>query len=222
MFLSRMSLNPARRGTRHLLSSRERMHAAVLASFPPGDGESRVLWRVDEAGPAVTLYVVSPREPDFTHLVEQAGWPTTEAWQAREYDPFLARLEANQRWHFRISCNPVRQVRQEGRRSRFQAMRTPKHIEEWLDARAELAGFTVVPNDVPGHVNGRDVVVSEIQTLRFSKRSAGSRSRTVTISSAACEGTLRVDEPELLRRALSEGIGRGRAYGCGLMTLAPV
>ena len=42
----------------------------------------------------------------------------------------------------------------------------------------------------------------------------------MTLVLATFEGVLEVTEPEALRRVLTHGIGRGKAYGCGLMTLA--
>ena len=49
MYLSRMYLNPQRRQGRALLASPQKMHAAVLSSFPPipVENDERVLWRLD-------------------------------------------------------------------------------------------------------------------------------------------------------------------------------
>ena len=44
----------------------------------------------------------------------------------------------------------------------------------------------------------------------------------MTINRTVYEGVLRITDPESLRRALIAGIGRSKAYGCGLMTLARV
>lgn len=43
---------------------------------------------------------------------------------------------------------------------------------------------------------------------------------TVTLGTAVFEGQLRVADVKRLREALMSGIGRAKAYGCGLMTLA--
>src|SRR5690349_679645 len=98
MFLTRFRLNPARRGARKLMGSPHALHAAVRAGFPNdadyARGADRTLWRLDvQAQASAVLYVVSPGKPDFTHLVEQAGWPTTtEAWDTRDYGPLLDTL----------------------------------------------------------------------------------------------------------------------------------
>src|SRR4051794_5740870 len=103
MHLTRFEINPARRQARAMLASPQRMHAAVLAAFPESRDESipgRILWRLDEGHHDVVLYLVSPDKPDLTHLVETIGRPTY-GWQTRDYDPFLDRLTAGERWAFR-------------------------------------------------------------------------------------------------------------------------
>ena len=42
----------------------------------------------------------------------------------------------------------------------------------------------------------------------------------MTLALATFEGVLEVTDPDALRHGLVHGIGRGKAYGCGLMTLA--
>ena len=41
----------------------------------------------------------------------------------------------------------------------------------------------------------------------------------MSILGATFEGILTVTDPELFCRALTEGIGRGKAYGMGMMTV---
>jgi CRISPR system Cascade subunit CasE len=87
-YLSKVVLNPQRRAGRPLLGSPQSLHAAILAAFPgrlSDRSDERVLWRLDPAPGAVHLFVVSPEEPDFTHLIEQAGWPTLPTWKTRPY-----------------------------------------------------------------------------------------------------------------------------------------
>ncbi|GAA2774561.1 type I-E CRISPR-associated protein Cas6/Cse3/CasE [Streptomyces lavendulae] len=43
---------------------------------------------------------------------------------------------------------------------------------------------------------------------------------TVTLDIVDYEGTLTVTDPALLAQTLLAGIGSGKAYGCGMLTLA--
>lgn len=225
MYLTRMRLNTARRGSKKLLGSPQAMHAAVLHGFPgensaPGDG-ARTLWRLDRgARHDALLYVLSATEPDLTHLVEQAGWPTRPGgWETRPYGSLLNRLETGQRWAFRLTANPVRTARgpgqKPGERSRTVREVTAKQQTEWLLRKAEGNGFTVPP----GKTGEPNMMLKEREQLRFQR--AGSK-QPVSLSIATFEGVLEVKEPEAMRRAMTAGIGRAKAYGCGLLTLASV
>jgi CRISPR system Cascade subunit CasE len=221
MYLTQFDVNPARRGAQRLLGSPQAMHAAVLASFPPPaspvvpeQGSARVLWRVDRAGrTAAQLYIVSPAKPDLTHLVEQAGWPTTQTWQSRDYSPLLDRLDEGQRWGFRLKANPVHGVRvTEGRRTQPLGHVTVAQQENWLMTRAEKHGFTLSK----GRGGDPEVVVHSRETVRFLRRG-----ETVTLTTATYDGLLEIIDAGALRTTLVAGLGRAKGYGCGMLTLAP-
>lgn len=219
MFLTRMALNPARRGTRRLLSSPQQVHAAVLSAFPPGtaEGSGRPLWRVDTHGPRVTLYVSSPARPDLTHVIEQAGWPTgDETWRTVDMTEGWSRLTEGQRWAFRLTANPViARATGPGARGKVSSLLTVDQQEQWLIARAEGHGFEIPLNSV----GARELVVSSRRTVRFERRTDGVK-RTVSINQATYTGALVVRDADALRATLTHGIGRAKAYGCGLLTLA--
>ncbi len=221
MFLTRMQLNPARRAARRLLGSPQAMHAAVLHGFPdarPTD-EGRVLWRLDTYDQRFVLYVASPEEPDFTHIVEQVGWPTTSAWDTRPYAPLLDSLQAGQRWHFRLTANPSHWVRLDGwKGTKPIGHVTAKQQEQWLLDRADR-------RDEPGRLGFRIATLAQTGEPDFALVSRTSRrfdrdGSKVTLATATYEGHLEVTDPAKLRHALTHGIGRAKAYGCGLLTLA--
>jgi CRISPR system Cascade subunit CasE len=222
MYLTRFDVNLARRGTQRLLGSPQAMHAAVLASFAPQspeagprEGLARVLWRIDRTGKtAAQLYIASPTMPDLTHLVEQAGWPTTQTWQSRDYSTLLDRLEEGQQWGFRLKANPVHGVRvTQGKRTQPLGHVTVAQQENWLTIRAHKHGFALSK----GADGDPDVIVHGRETVRFLRQGA-----TVTLTTATYDGILEVVDAGALRTALVAGIGRGKGYGCGLLTLAPM
>lgn len=223
MYLARAQLNPTRRGARRLLGSPQAMHAAVLSCYHAAQENGRILWRLDAHERSQWLYVVSSAPPDLTSLVEQAGWPQTDGGDVRSYTPLLDRLAEGQRWHFRLTANPTQATRKGGRvsqgaprmleRSKRFGHVTVKHQEEWLLTRCEGWGFTV-PYDE--EQDALDLVVSERKVESF--RRGDSR---VTIAKASYEGQLVVADPAALRRTLVTGAGPAKAYGCGLLTLAP-
>lgn len=217
--LTRMHLNPARRGARALLGSPQAMHAALMAAFPPGerdsDAQGRILWRVDcHAEHPALLYLLSPVKPDLTHVVEQAGWPTTATWESRDYSPLLERLADGQEWAFRLTANPVRRIRQEGAsRSEVKAHVTADQQATWLLTRTGPWGFMIPPTATDGQPA---LLVRDRRSWAFPRKGA-----TVSLATATFDGILRVTDRQALRQALTGGLGRAKAYGCGLLTLAP-
>ncbi|MFE6335237.1 type I-E CRISPR-associated protein Cas6/Cse3/CasE [Streptomyces sp. NPDC002776] len=248
MFLSRFRVNTARPGARRLLSSPQVMHAAVMSAFPqilpsdrPAPDQPRVLWRLDQRGHAeILLFVVSPTRPDLTHLVEQAGWPAVATpdepgWQTRPYTPFLDRLNPGTQWAFRLTANPVHTIRRkEGEPRKLTAHLTPVHQMGWLldDKRLTRLGFRVLQKPAdrralpagltqhkhPHHGDRYELAIRDTRSLNFQKGQGG----PVTLVTVTFEGRLEITDADAIRRTLTQGIGRGRAYGCGLLTLAPL
>lgn len=216
MYLSRFEINLARRAARDLMSSPQRLHAAVLAAFPPGQDTAttgRLLWRVDPQPHSALLYLVSPHRPDLTHLVETVGWPTTQTWQTREYTPLLDSLASGDRYAFRLTANPVHSLtRGDGARGKRVAHLTAAQQTDWLLARTERCGFTI-PDGVGKEP---DVAVHARRTHRFARQR-----HTVTLATATFQGHLRITDPDRMRQTLTRGIGPAKGYGCGLLTLAP-
>lgn len=218
MFLTQMHLNATRRGAQKLLGSPQVMHAAVQAAFPPGALEyanGRALWRIDRPDKTTTsLLIVSPIEPDLTHVVEQAGWQTSQAWQTREYTQLLDRLTPGQQWGFRIRANPVRNVRlSDWTDTKPVGHVTVKQQEDWLVSRAARHGFQIP--DGPEQTAALSVVGRDrVQFIKGGHKAV--------LSTATYEGVLEVVDTEALRASLISGIGRAKAYGCGMLTLAPL
>ncbi|MCX4681570.1 type I-E CRISPR-associated protein Cas6/Cse3/CasE [Streptomyces sp. NBC_01433] len=227
--LTRCPLNPAR--ARHLTASPQRLHAAVASAFPPPPSGTapghRVLWRLDETRHPhrqSTLLMVSSTPPDLTHVIEQAGWPhhtnpDNPGWDTRPYTPLLEALRPGTRLYFRLTANPTRDVVHPSRRRSVRtALTTPTEQVQWLLDRAPKAGFTI-----PQRIEQPDqpqLTLTANQMLDFTRTPAEHRSRNVRIRTVTYEGHLHVTDPEALRHALTHGIGRGKAYGCGLLTLA--
>ena len=233
MFLTKIDLDPARRLARKYLGSPQVMHAVVLRATggDDGDGPGRVLWRADRGPATTTLYLLSPSEPDCTQIVAEAGAAGTRSLTL-DYSPFLATLDAGQVWAFRLTANPSYSAPRgpEVRGKRYGHV-TVEQQRRWLIERTPRYGFELVP--VSGAaVSGADadaiaasasVVVVRRERPVFRRRNPDrDRRDRVTINRTVYEGVARVTDPDALRHALVAGIGRSKAYGCGLMTLARV
>lgn len=138
---------------------------------------------------------------------------------------------------------------QDKRRRGFRlGQRTAKHQLAWLTGRVKQHGFELrelpaqapaVPSILPlidppdGNLEtALDASVTSSERRVFSKTDTKDGQpvlqdgkpvrRQVTVQTATFSGTLRVTEPVDLARTLLSGMGPAKAYGCGLLTLAPL
>lgn len=188
-------------------------HGAIESSFQPYSKE-RLLWRVDELRGQRYLLLVSRYQPDLSRVVQQFGREGQNASETKSYEPFLNKISHGDSWHFRLAANPTRSIRTasgDQKRGSVVAHVTREQQRDWLQVRAEQHGFILAPN-------GFDVVRSEWREFRKNER----QRHPVSFKMATFEGALTVLEPELFKAALVNGIGRSKAYGCGLLTIAPL
>ena len=205
MYMTRMELDTAKRATMLALASPNLLHGAIESSFP-GERKRR-LWRVDSLKGRQYLLIVSEDRPDLSAACAQFG-VDRGGWETRDYAPFLGRIEAGSRWHFRLAANPtVSKAQNQGERGRVYAHITANQQKNWLLSRAEKHGF---------HLEESEFDIVNRGVLTFNK---GADRQRVTLGICTFEGILRVSDPEWFCTALTEGIGRGKAYGVGLLTI---
>ena len=82
-------------------------------------------------------------------------------------------------------------------------------ISEWFVKRAESSwGFSVAAEGLE---------VKQVRVQQFEKKSC-----RVTLQQALIKGRLHVTDREKFRRSFERGIGKGRAFGCGLLQIVPI
>ena len=218
MYLSRVEVNVHRRDTIRLMSSPHIVHAAVMASFPSYESiDTRTLWRVDSLGPSTYILVQSGMKPDFSHIVDQYGWPASkQTWDTVDYDPFLDKLKDGQVRRFRLTANPVHSVKdplnKEGR-GKVMAHVTADQQKKWLIERSERCGFRIEDTNTENKEPALEIKSRDFQQFTRDRKD-------VSLSIVTFEGVLVVKDAALLRESMKKGIGRAKGYGCGLITLA--
>ncbi len=216
MYLTRMELNVNKRETMKALASPSMIHGAVENAF---QGErKRRLWRIDCLDGKWFLMIVSEERPDLKEAVKQFGMQDL-MWETKDYRPLLDRIQDGGRWHFRLTANPtVSRMDQRGKetetaalktRGKVYAHQTAEQQEQWLIKRASRHGFAL-------EKEGFCVVHQE--WFHFKKKSQ--EQGLVSIAGVTFEGVLTVTDADLFRKALCDGIGREKAYGMGMLTVA--
>ena len=206
MYMTRLELDPMKRDTRKALAAPAMLHGAVEQAFE--GARKRRLWRVDELNGRRYLLIVSKDVPELTAAAAQFA-PEGATGETRSYDAFLSNIAAGSRWHFRLAANPtISRAGPADGRGKVYAHVTVRQQEQWLMDRAEKHGF---------QLEAGGFKVTRRGMLSFNK---GAQRQRVTLGYCVFEGTLRVTDADLMRRALTEGIGRGKAYGLGMLTIA--
>lgn len=207
MYLTRIALDDRRRETMQALASPGILHGAVGRCF--GEERESCLWRIDRLHEVTHLLILSRDAPDCTAIAAQFGSPD-DTGCTKAYDGFLSQIREGQCLRFRLRANPVRSVSQGSGNGRGKvcAHVTQAQQKQWLMERAEKHGFSLSEDAFD---------VTDTRWENFPKH-AGEK-RTVTLRTAAFEGVLTVTDAELFKKTLTGGIGRAKAYGCGLLTV---
>lgn len=228
-YLSRIWLNPLRTRTQAFLRNPQALHAAVLGGIANQPVTERVLWRLEAAPHRLDLIVLTHSRPSWEHLVEQAGWPGADDAEAlvRSYDPLLRAVVRGRQFAFRLKANPTsttkhpqsptaaqkEQLNRSGRpRGVRLAHRTAAHQLAWLCSHVDKWGFRLLRSE-DGTPAAR---VDARERLAFTKGG-----NSVVLHTATFEGLFSVENPDIAAASLLHGVGPGKGYGLGLITLAP-
>ncbi len=206
MYLSKIRLDTANRNTLRALTAPQKFHGALESSF--SGARERRLWRIDSLHGDLYILLLSEEMPDFSGFCRQFCRTPDDA-QTKQYDGLLARITAGSVWHFRLTANPVKSQKKENCRGKVQAHITADYQKSWLLSHCEKYGFRLSEDSF-------DVTQSKWHQFYKSDRNR------VSLLAVTFEGTLEVTDPELFRKALCAGIGRGKAYGLGMLTVMHV
>lgn len=229
MFLSRLMLDPRSPAVRRDLADRHGLHRSVMCAFPDveeDEARSRlgVLFRIEsgDGGRELRLYVQSTEAPDWSRLPEDYLLGVPENPACRPLEAAHERLQEGTTFAFTLTANPTRKVgttlksereagcKKNGRRA---PIRDPLQQIEWLVRKGEQGGFELLPSDRTGLP---DVAVREEAMIRGRRSGSG-----VSFSGVVYQGHLRISNREAFMETLRGGVGPGKAYGLGLMLIAP-
>lgn len=238
MFLSRLILDVRSGTARRWLSDVDLLHREVMAAFeraPSAEAPRAslgVLFRLDrQRDGRLVLLVQSSEKPSWHRLPEgvlvraDAFADTPQNPSVKGLDEQFSNLRDGQILRFRLRANPTKKVdtktgpdgkRRNGRRV---ALKTEAGRLAWLQRKGEQHGFQLgtvsQSGDVPGVLD-----VSEGRTVGY-RQGAEEGRRQLTFGSCVFEGTLRILRHDDFRKALTQGIGSGKAFGFGMMSIAP-
>ncbi|MCL5110891.1 MAG: type I-E CRISPR-associated protein Cas6/Cse3/CasE [Chloroflexi bacterium] len=239
MYLSRLILNPRCRAVQRDLADCQSLHRTVMALFGQTEGDDArarlgVLHRLDlnPRDGRLDLLVQSTTPPDFTRLAADYLAQTSEPNPtSKPVADLYARLVAGQALRFRLLANPTRKIDTKSGPAgeRRNGQRVPLRDDEsrlaWLARKGEVGGFRLRQVMASPATNERGKVPAvqsaTASQLRGRHPAPGGGTANLTLEPVLFEGILEVTDAAALRQALAQGIGPGKAYGCGLLSLAP-
>lgn len=205
MYLSRIPLDVSKRKTQIALAAPSKFHGAVEAAF--SEKQDRNLWRIDTLKGVTYLLILSSDIPDLDYIAEQFGQRGNPG-ETKSYENLLNRIRKGTVWHFRLVANPTHSVKKESGRGKVTAHTVERYQLEWLQRQSEKKGFQILPDSTN--------VVESVWKI-FKKKDADKKVRLLEV---AYEGWLEVVDVEIFKKTLVAGIGREKAYGMGLLTIA--
>lgn len=237
LYLSRLVLDARERAARRDVANPYAMHQTLARVFAehPDAPPPRFLWRLEPGGlfDPPTVLIQSTAVGDWSRLPSRYGRA-----ESKPYDPARL-LQRGRELRFRLYANPTRALKAEGepaRRGRRVGIHDDDEALSWLDAQGRTrGGFTLCrlehatlrpgdefwfDADAGTETNSKAPFDVQVRRTRWRFRKPGSDG-WLTFDVAQYEGRLSVIDPERLLHLIEQGVGRGKAFGLGLLSVAP-
>jgi len=177
-------------------------HQKTWEAFPGRDGQERdFLTRLDEIDGGLRLLILSPLEP------KRPNWCPESCWQSKVVEESLF---SHPKFRFSLVANPTKKVKSETnpKNGRRVPLVKREDLLNWLQRKGELHGFTF---------NLESTRTSPRPRQSFIKKGTAGLHTATEFS-----GELTVTNQETFRHAAIHGIGSAKAFGFGMLCLAPV
>jgi CRISPR system Cascade subunit CasE len=219
MYLSRLILNPRSRAVQRDLAQPHALHQTILRAFPDNleQTNERVLYRLDQTrNNDLHLLVQSHDAPDWSHLLHN-GYLLPGAQENPVVKTVTLQVQPNQRLGFRLRANPTKRLSAgTGNKGKRIGLYKLEEQINWLQRKAAEHGFrvdSVMPSQqqrIQGHIPRKE------------GQAADQPAHDAKFFSVQFDGILQVTDPERFLNAVQAGIGSGKAFGFGLLSVAPV
>lgn len=225
-YLSRLVLNGRSRQVQRDLSDCHGLHRTILSAFPQeqssgGSARDRfgILYRLETPQGRPQVIVQSEAEPDWRRL--PPGYLQSHA--SKQVDSYYSSIQPGASLRFRLRANPTRRISarnaEESERWRGRRVELRREADQlaWLRRKQETGGFQLC--DV--RLGGDDKSVPNVLAAGQPNVRGHRDGEALTFGSVTFEGLLRVTDTERFQAVLRTGIGSGKAFGFGLLSVAP-
>ncbi|WP_448514134.1 type I-E CRISPR-associated protein Cas6/Cse3/CasE [Parathermosynechococcus lividus] len=205
MYLSKLILDERQSQVRRDLSDAHKFHQRIMQAFPDEENCDRprqdwhILFRHEPDSDVVL--VQSAIEPDWSKL--PAGYLHNH-W-VKPMNLGSDQFTLGRVFQFRLRANPSKRDPKTKKTVGF--YRRPDQLA-WLERQGDRCGF---------RLHSADAIPSP-NVFGIKEKGAA----PIRITTALFQGVLEVTIPDQFVATLERGLGRGKSYGCGLLSLARV
>lgn len=181
------------------------LHRVVYSCFPLGAADTAEgTAHAGRGHDASFLYADNGMRDGQRQVVMLSQFPPKPPqWGTLESKPLPDSLLGHARYRFWLAVNPVKR---ENATRKLVPVRG-EAVRQWFSDKAPSWGFTVAPEHLE---------VAEQGVWRFVKKNT-----QVTLAFAKFSGVLHVHDAERFRKSFCGGIGRGKAFGLGMLQVIP-
>ncbi len=244
MYLSRLILNPRNRLVQSDLANCQGLHRTILRAFPEKDcvtesnnpdarAQFGVLYRVetDNHTGKVVVLVQSQMLPNWQVLPDGYLLENTTLTNpsCKPIANLYQQLKLGTKLVFRLRANPTRKLTpgkitlepitdaQKRNGKRVELYKEPDQID-WLKRKATQSGFRLLSLKLASDLDNLQVqpVAKEMGWRKTSDNST----KQLTFGAVLFQGELEITSLELFQQTLVNGIGSGKSYGFGLLSIA--
>lgn len=205
MFLSRLILNANHPQAKSEAIHPYELHRTICRAFE-NPNEARILFRTDTDRPGeIQVIVQSLLPPDWDSLETKDGY-IKDIGEPKKVE--LAGLKPGMPLRFRLRCRPSKRIgdNESEEKGKRRTITEKDEIFTWLERKADENGF--------------DVKDAAFDRVYWHDSKGGKDAKP--LGAVQFDGVLVVTDPDRLRKAVRNGIGPQKAYGFGLLSLAPL
>lgn len=208
MFLSKLVLNERSRKVQKDLGNAHKLHQQIMQAFPDqANQHSEKNWN-----PRQEWKILFRQEPDSNIILVQSALEPDWSQLPQEYlkqhvikpvNYTAEQFGVGRVLQFRLRANPSK--RDKATRKTVGFFRQVDQLS-WLDRQSNRCGF---------RLHGTDVMPSPNV---FGQKEQGKS--PIRITTTLYQGILEITDAERFSEVVCQGLGRGKSYGCGLLSVA--
>ena len=210
MIYSRLFLNAHSNQVMHEIGNLYELHRSLMSAFPDDNSREKaaMLFRVDQynlhGNGKIPILVQSEIKPDWHAIEQRCNYLHNHTVETKE---FVIPEKLPDIYRFMIRANPT--IRKSDSRKLI-PLQKEEQLIEWLRKKGQQHGFSISPENL---------IIRKIPPLEMYKTINNKRNH-IQIQPVDFSGLITITDQRLFTDAWKTGIGRGKAFGCGLLSMA--